>query len=214
MSHDYTFLFLYPIIPWVGVMALGYCLGRLYDVDYSVERRKRVLLQLGATCLVCFFILRCINIYGDPLPWTVQWEAGKTMLSFFNVEKYPPSLLFLCLTLGIALVLLGVLEGRNLNRSRPIILFGKVALFYYVVHIFVIHAVAMGAATLAGYPWQTMVFIGSSAKPSPLLVGNFGFRLGPIYIIWISVILFLYPFCMWWSSFKVRNKAKWWVSYV
>jgi uncharacterized membrane protein len=214
MSHDYSFQFLYPIIPWVGVMALGYCLGRLYDGNFSVEKRRKIMLQLGATGILFFFILRWINVYGDPLPWAAQLEVDKTVISFFNVEKYPPSLLFLCLTLGIALVLLGILEGRNLYRFRPIILYGKVALFYYVVHIFVIHAVALGAAMMAGYPWQTMIFIGSSAKPSPLLIGNFGFSLLPIYMIWISVVVFLYPFCRSWNSLKLRNKTKWWVSYV
>jgi uncharacterized membrane protein len=214
MGHDYSFLFLYPIIPWVGVMALGYCLGRLYDENFSTGKRASILLQLGATGIVLFFILRWVNVYGDPSPWTVQLEAAKTVISFFNVEKYPPSLLFLCLTLGAALVLLGVLEGRDLHRTRPIILFGKVALFYYVVHIFLIHAIALAAATIAGYPWQTMIFIGSSANPSPLLVGKFGFNLVQIYLIWISVIILLYPFCVGWNSFKLRNKGKWWVSYV
>jgi uncharacterized membrane protein len=214
MSHDYSFLFLYPIIPWMGVMALGYCLGRLYDQGYPVEERKKVILQMGIVSLLLFFVLRWINIYGDPKPWAQQEELSKTILSIFNVEKYPPSLLFLCLMLGVSLILLGLLEGQRLDRWKPITLFGKVSLFYYVVHIFAIHLVALIAVVAMDYPWHTMIFIGSLGTPSPLLKGNFGFNLGQTYLIWISIVVLLYPFCEYWNSFKLRNKGRWWVSYV
>jgi uncharacterized membrane protein len=195
-------------------MALGYCLGRLFDQDYSIQRRKKIMIRLGIGGIIAFLILRWINIYGDPLPWSNHVETSKTVMSFLNIEKYPPSFLFLSLMLGIALILLGMLEGANLLRYKKVTLFGRVALFSYVLHIFVIHFVALLAATMAGFPWQTMIFIGSSANPSPLLIGKFGFSLGWIYVIWISLIVFLYPFCVRWNSFKLRNKAKWWVSYV
>ena len=212
---NHYFRFLYPIIPWVGVMAVGFCFGRLYDPRYFIEKKKTLLLQFGSLSLITFVILRGLNIYGDPAPWTYQQKAGFSFLSFLNVEKYPPSLLYLCVTLGISLVLLGLLEGKNLDRLRPITLFGKVALFYYVAHIYTIHLLALVTVTLMGYPWQTMIFPeGPHNQAHPLIKGNFGFGLAVTYLIWISVVCFLYPLCVYWSAFKIRNKSKWWVSYV
>ena len=215
ITGAYYFRFLYPIIPWIGVMAAGFCFGRLYDQRYFNEKKKTLLLQLGSLSLIAFVILRGLNNYGDPTPWTEQQKAGFTILSFLNVEKYPPSLLFLCLTLGVSLVILGLLEGKNLDRVRPITLFGKVALFYYIAHIYTIHLLALVTVSLMGYPWQTMIFLeGPHNYAHPLIKGNFGFGLGVTYLIWISVVCFLYPLCVYWNSFKISNKTKWWVSYV
>ena len=212
---NHYFRFLYPIIPWIGVMAVGFCFGRLYDQRFFIPNRKTLLLQLGGFSLVTFTLLRVFNGYGDPTPWTYQQEAGFTILSFLNVEKYPPSLLFICLTLGISVVLLGLLEGKNLDRLRPITLFGKVALFYYVAHIYTIHLLALLMVSLMGYPWQTMIFLqGPHNQAHPLIKGSFGFNLGVTYLIWISVVCLLYPLCVYWNALKIRNKSKWWVSYV
>ncbi|QHT65247.1 hypothetical protein GXP67_00435 [Rhodocytophaga rosea] len=135
-------------------------------------------------------------------------------MSFFNLEKYPPSFLFLCLTLGIALLLLSGLEGRNLVRWQPITLFGKVALFYYILHLFAIHTLALLIVMLLGYPWQTMIFIGPTSQISPILQGKYGFDLVEIYLLWISIVSLLYPVCVSWYLLKNKNKSKWWVSYV
>jgi uncharacterized membrane protein len=214
LGHNYSFLFLYPLIPWFGIMALGYCLGKLYDQDYPAEKRKKILLQIGTASIITFFALRWLNIYGDPTPWAYQQSEGTTIMHFLNIEKYPPSLLFLCFTLGISILLLGLLEGRNLKSLEPITLFGKVPLFYYVVHVFAIHLLAVLAVVCLNFPWQTMIFIGSSAQPSPLLKGKFGFTLAEVYLLWVSTIFFLYPFCSYWLALKTRNRDKWWVSYV
>jgi uncharacterized membrane protein len=214
LDHNYSFLFLYPLIPWFGVMALGYCLGNLFDQDYPVEKRKKTLLQIGSASLLIFFALRWLNIYGDPTPWAYQQSAGTTILDFLNVEKYPPSFLFLCFTLGVSILLLGLLEGRNLQSLKSITLFGKVPLFYYVAHIFAIHLLAVLAVVCLGFPWQTMIFIGSSGQPSPLLKGKFGFALAEVYMLWVSIIFLLYPLCKYWHTLKTRNTDKWWASYV
>jgi len=214
LGNNYSFRFLYPLIPWIGVMALGYCLGRLYDKSYAVENKKQVLLQLGLLSLTTFLLLRLFNTYGDPTPWTIQRELSVTVLSFFNVEKYPPSLDFLCLTLGVALVLLGILEEKELDGWRSVTLFGKVALFYYVIHIYAIHLLALATVSLMGYPWQTMIFIGHHGQAHPLIKGSYGFSLGITYLIWISIVCILYPLCVYWNSLKIKNKSKWWVSYV
>lgn len=214
LGHGYRFNSLYPLIPWAGVMALGYCLGRLYDVDFSSDRRRELLLILGALSLFIFMMLRLINRYGDPLPWSMQSEWSFSVMSFFNLQKYPPSLLYLLATLGISLLLLGLLEGREVTAWKPVSLFGKVALFYYVAHVYLIHLLAMTAAVLTGFSWRSMIFPGAFAKGTPELVGRYGFNLVQVYILWISVVLLLYPLCVFWNALKRRNKEKWWVSYV
>ncbi|HYI78061.1 MAG TPA: heparan-alpha-glucosaminide N-acetyltransferase domain-containing protein [Chryseolinea sp.] len=213
LGNGYVFAVLYPIIPWVGVMALGYCFGILYDRDYSAENRRAMLSQLGIVCLIIFFTLRTSNVYGDPNPWTKQAEIGSTFMSFLNLEKYPPSLLFLSVTLGISLLLLAAMEGKNLSKWKPLTLFGKVALFYYVAHIFLIHLLAMLAATLTGYSWHSMIFPGPPAQGSTLLNG-YGFSLWEVYAVWVLVIFLLYPLCVYWNALKIRNMKKWWVSYI
>jgi uncharacterized membrane protein len=213
-NDNYSFLFVYPIVPWVGVMSLGYCLGSLYTTSISSSERKKRLYQLGISSLAAFLLLRLINVYGDPLPWSHHQHLSTTIMSFFNLEKYPPSMLFLCLTVGISLILLGFLEGRNLEFWKPITLFGKVALFYYVLHILLIHLMAVVAVLYQGYPFHIMIFIGSNNQASPLLKGKFGFSLPQIYALWIFIVIMLYPFCTWWKQFKSNNKSKWWVSYL
>ena len=214
LDATHSFLFLYPLVPWVGVMALGYLLGRLYDEDWSVERRRPVLAMLGAGSLAAFVLLRWVNIYGDPSPWAHQATPSLTAMSFLSLEKYPPSLDYLALTLGVALLVLAAVEGRSLERLRPVATFGKVALFYYVLHLFVIHLAASVAVARAGFPLRTMVFPGSQTTPSPLLKGKFGFTLAETWAIWACIVFLLYPFCAAWNSFKARHKAAWWVSYV
>jgi len=213
MDDGYSFLMLYPLVPWIGVMALGYCFGHLYGADYTVQRRRRIILQIGIGGLVLFFVLRWINVYGDPQPWSHFEKTSTTVMAFFNVQKYPPSLIYLCLMLGVSLTVLGLTEGKVLKGARPVVVFGKVALFYYVLHIAVIHLVAMAAVVLAGYSWKTMIFAGINGA-SPELKGHFGFSVAGTYAIWIGVVLFLYPFCNYWNNFKSRHKDKWWVSYV
>lgn len=211
LGNGYAFNFLYPILPWTGVIALGFCTGRLYDEGFSPGKRKRILMQLSGASLALFLVLRGINVYGDPVPWSLQTSLSGTIMSFFNVAKYPPSLLFILSTLGISFLLLALLEGRE---TRAIV-FGKVALFYYVMHLIVIHLLALVVVVVSGYSWKTMIFYGPVASGSPELVKeNFGFGLVELYLAWMVVILMLYPICDWWKSVKARNKGKWWVSYV
>jgi uncharacterized membrane protein len=214
LGNGYGFAILYPIIPWAGVMALGYCLGVLYNSNLTSETRRAVLSQIGIICLIVFFTLRTGNVYGDPVPWSKQTEISNTIMSYFNLEKYPPSLLYLSATLGISLLLLAVMEGKSLRRWRRVTLFGNVALFYYVAHIFLIHVLAVLAAVVMGYSWQSMIFPGSIAKGTTALNGSYGFDLWVVYLVWIIVVVLLYPVCVYWNAFKIRNKAKWWVSYL
>jgi uncharacterized membrane protein len=203
-------LVLYPLIPWVGVLAAGYCLGAVYQ--WEAERRRRFLFRLGAASLAGFIVLRGLNIYGDPSRWEVQKNALYTALSFLNVTKYPPSLLFLLMTLGAALVALPWFEQRGEGfLSRIMITFGRVPLFFYIGQWLVAHGLAVLVGYLAGQPiaWQ---FVGLMDQPRPN-PGNLGFPLWVVYVFWLVGLLLLYPLCRWFAEVK-RRRRDWWLSYL
>jgi uncharacterized membrane protein len=202
----------YPILPWVGVMLLGYCFGILYQAPYDAEKRRKILVSLGSGMIVLFIVIRFINMYGDPAPWSSQQAPVFTFLSFLNVTKYPPSLLYVLMTLGPAILFLAFAEGIRGWLARAIIVLGRVPLFYYVLHIYLIHLFAMLAAVLLGYAPSTMVF-NMWINNSPELKG-FGFSLGVVYLVWISLVALLYPLCKWFEKYKADHKNQWWLSYL
>lgn len=185
---------LYPLIPWIGVMAAGYGLGPVMQL--APQKRQRLLLALGAVITLGFVVLRATNFYGDPAPWTAQATPLATALSFVNCEKYPPSLLFLMMTLGPALMLLGAFaywRGRLAGWLRT---FGQVPFFFYVAHIYLIHALAVAAAfAMTGIVFQ---------RP------ELGFGLPAVYGVWLVVIVLLYPLCRRFAGFKERREEWWW----
>jgi uncharacterized membrane protein len=203
-------LVLYPLIPWIGVLTAGYCFGAIYE--WEAERRQRFLFRLGAALLVGFILLRGINLYGDPNRWSGQKNALFTVLSFLNVTKYPPSLLFLLMTLGTAIIALPWLERRNDGRVALIfITFGRVPLFFYIGQWLMAHGLAVLVSYLAGKPvgW---LFAGLLEQPRPN-PGNLGFSLWVVYLFWLVGLLFLYPLCRWFAEVKRRRKD-WWLSYL
>jgi len=203
-------LLLYPLIPWVGVLAAGYCFGAVYQ--WEAERRQRMLLKLGAGLLLGFVVLRGLNVYGDPSRWSVQGNAWFTVLSFLNVSKYPPSLLFLLLTLGAAMLGLRWFERAGAGYlSRIFITFGRVPMIFYVGQWLTAHSLAVLAGYLAGQPvgW---LFVGPLDQPRPN-PGNLGFSLWVVYVAWLTGILLLYPLCRWFAEVKRRRKD-WWLSYL
>jgi uncharacterized membrane protein len=197
---------LYPLIPWAGVMAAGYALGPVFLMDANT--RRRLLLDLGVAITAAFIVLRLSNVYGDPAGWAVQETALSTVLSMLNVEKYPPSLLYLMMTLGPALMLLAVFEGARGDLARWVTTFGRVPLLYYVAHIFLIHALAVVLAlvTLGDATW----LLGGlpSAKPP-----GYGLPLLGVYAVWLLVVVALYPLCAWFAQLK-RRRSEWWWSYL
>lgn len=200
----------YPLVPWVGVMAAGYAFGTLYQS--TPERRRRVLVALGAAFVCAFVVLRALNIYGDPQPWAAQARGALfTLLSFLNVTKYPPSLLFLLMTLGPALIALALFEraGRRGALSRVFINFGRVPLFFYVLQWVTAHGLAVLVGYLAGRPvaWQ---FASFADKPRP---NPHAFDLWVVYVFWAVGLLLLYPLCRWFAGVKQRRKD-WWLSYL
>ena len=197
----------YPLIPWVGVTAVGYGLGQVYL--WPAERRRAFLLRLGLALCAAFVALRALNLYGDPAPWSPQASAVRTALSFLRTVKYPPSLLFLLMTLGPALLLLGALDRGTPALLRPALVFGRVPLFYYVMHMPLIHLVAVGVC-LARYGTAHWMF----ESPRPDLIPftpppGWGFDLPVVYLVWLAVVLALYPLCRWFAAVKQRSDAPW-----
>lgn len=207
-----TISIFYPIIPWVGVMALGYCFGSLYQSGFDARLRKKWLLYLGIGSVALFFITRGINVYGDPIPWSVQKNNTFTMMSFLNVHKYPPSLLFLFITIGPGFLFLYVTESIKNKITDFFLVFGRVPFFYYVVHVFVIHLSALVIHTLLGGNWRDLILDVSIFETNTL--STYGYPLYVVYLVWIIVVLLLYPLCKKYMQYKVNNKDKWWLSYL
>jgi uncharacterized membrane protein len=204
----------YPVVPWVAVMAAGFSAGPLFLLEPHV--RRRVLLRLGTALIVGFVLLRAMNVYGDPQPWSVQPSAVFTVLSFFRATKYPPSLAFLLMTLGPALLFLAYLDRRGLRASHPLVVLGRVPLFYYVLHFFALHVVASTFAWLRyGTASFTFLFnpLPSMGGPATLFPQGFGYPLWVTYAVWIAIVALLYPLCRWFAEFKARRRD-WWLSYV
>jgi uncharacterized membrane protein len=204
---------LYPLIPWIGVMSLGYCLGTLYDNSFSAARRRKLLLSYGIAATLLFIALRYTNWYGDPFTWSQQPRGTSfTVLSFLVLQKYPPSLLYLLVTLGPALIFLSFTERANGWLSKQVQVIGRVPMFYYLVHIYLIHLAAMLAAELtAGYDWSSMVLT-NWVSFEPKLRG-FGYSLGATYLVWFGLVVLLYLMCRWYDRYK-RSHKHWWLSYL
>ncbi len=212
ISPDHMIAFYYPIIPWIGVIVLGYCFGNIYQRGFSIELRKKWLLTLGFGTIALFFILRGINIYGDMVPWSTQKDTVFTILSFFKVTKYPPSLLFLLITLGPAFLFLYATENIKNKLSDFFLVFGRVPFFYYVLHVFVIHLTALIVLLILGENWKDMIFDAASFTTNKM--ANYGYSLTVVYIVWIAIVLLLYPISKKYMIYKANNRDKWWLSYL
>lgn len=202
----------YPLVPWMGVMAAGYCAGRVYRLPR--ERRHALLLRLGFVLSVAFVVVRGVNLYGDPRPWGPQSTGIRTVLSFLNTTKYPPSLAFLLMTLGPALIFLAWAERRGVGEKHPLLVFGRVPLFYFVVHIPLIHAAAI-ALTWLRYGTAPFLFVPPPTLGTPRAVfpADYGWDLWVVYGVTAFVVIALYPLCAWLSRLKARRRD-WWLSYV
>ena len=194
LGHGVNLYVLYPLIPWIGVMAAGYLLGPAMQLEG--QARQRLLFTLGAAVTLGFIVLRSSNLYGDPAPWTAQETLLSTVLSFLNCEKYPPSLLYLMMTLGPALMLLASFEHVRGTFARLLATFGQVPFFYYVIHIYLIHALAVATALAT-----------SGALTSTPAIG---LSLPGIYFVWLLVLVLLYPICRWFAELKERGSGWWW----
>lgn len=184
-------------------MAAGYGLGPW--MERPVAERRRLLLRLGAGLTAAFVALRALNVYGDPHPWRAQARAGFTALSFLDCEKYPPSLLYLLMTLGPALLAWGALSGRDLSRARPVVTFGRVPLFYYVLHLPLLHA--MAGAWLLARGGMAAIDAAHRTRTGP------GGGLPAVYAGWALALVMLWPLCRWFDAVKTRHRGARWTKY-
>jgi len=191
---------------------LGYCFGKIYEPSFDSTRRKKILMQGGFGLIVFFILLRFLNIYGNPFQWSVQNNLLFTILSFLNVHKYPPSLLFMCITIGPALLFLSVFENSNNKLTRAITIYGRVPFFYYVLHFYMLHILCMILFLSRGHSFSeaTPPIFGI---PFRFMISGEGYSLTIVYVIWISLIIVLYPLCKWFSEYK-KKKSYWWLSYL
>lgn len=200
---------IYPVLPWIGVMALGYYFGNFYEKNTSPERRKRLFNALGFGAIGLFIIVRYFNFYGDTGLWKSFGNVTQTMMSFFDLNKYPPSFLFLLATLSGTFFFLANAEKWKGKLVDFFTVFGRVPFFYYILHLYLIRLLSMLFAELSGFGWEMMV-----QNTVEVELGDFGYNLAIVYLIWIGIILMLYPACKWYDGYKSRNRDKWWLSYL
>jgi len=202
----------YPIVPWAAVMSLGYYFGTFYDSTFDPGKRKRLFNIIGICALLLFILLRITNFYGDSILYKDYETTAKDLISFFNPSKYPPSLLYLLMTLGTALLFLANAEKLKGKVVDFFSTFGRVPFFYYILHLYLIHLIALLFAGLSGFSWDSYILTTWMTNASALK--GFGFPLWVVYAVWIAVILLLYPLCKKFDTYKQSHKEKWWLSYL
>ena len=201
LGPNFSIFTAYPLIQWLGIMLAGFACGEFFDL--SSEIRKKIFLRIGLAALSLFVIIRFINIYGDPSSWSMQKSPLFTFLSFINLTKYPPSLLFILLFLGIAFLVLFTSEKINNRFSNILSVYGKVPLFYFIIHLFIIHSLMFAMLYIQGFSNKDLLF-GAFKNGRPETGG--GVQLPLIYLIWLSVVLLLYPLCKLFGGYKSQHK--------
>jgi uncharacterized membrane protein len=210
--HGINFVTAYPVLPWIGVMAGGYCLGTIFEWDG--HRRRSFLMRIGLALAAAFVVLRAVNIYGDPVRWSHHVGLAFTVMSFLNTTKYPPSLDFLLMTLGPALIVMAWLERFHFRFTNPLLVFGRVPFFYYGAHLLLAHLIAIGM-NFVRYGAKSFLLIAppSMGSPGERFPPNYGFPLWTVYAVWVVVLLLLYPACLWFARLKQR-RHDWWLAYL
>ncbi len=208
ISPHFVILAGYPLIPWLGIMLVGYAFGQL--MEWPIDQRKPLVLRIGLGALLLFMLLRFLNGYGDPAPWSAQKTGLLTFLSFINVTKYPPSLLYALLMLGLMLVFLSTVDGKENALTRIFTVYGKVPMFYYIIHWYLVHLSMIGMSLLQGYSLADI-------PSGPLNFGRpegAGISLGLVYVVWLGLVIFLYPLCNWYGKYKAAHTEISWLRYV
>ncbi len=212
ISDSHTIMFFYPALPWIATMALGYVFGGLFTKEFSPDLRKKRLLQIGLSAFALFLVLRGINVYGDMNPWSQQRDLTFTFLSFLKVTKYPPSLLYLLVTLGPTIALLAFLENFRGKVADFLIAFGRVPFFFYIVHILFIHLLALIVHVAMGGEAEMLV-ITIETLTTDKMVG-YGYPLWVTYVLWVLVVFALYFPCRWYMNYKANHRDNKWLTYL
>ncbi|GAB4016978.1 DUF1624 domain-containing protein [Spirosoma migulaei] len=208
VGPSFALLVGYPLIPWLGIMLVGFACGSL--MEQPIDDRKPLLFRIGLGALVLFVLLRFLNLYGDPAPWAAQKDGLFTFLSFMNVTKYPPSLLYDLATLGLMLVFFSVIDGVSNTFTRWMTVYGKVPMFYYILHWYLVHISMLVMSFLQGYSFADI-------PSGPLNFGRpegAGISLGGVYAVWFGLVLLLYPACKWYGRYKAEHPEIGWLRYV
>ena len=211
LDKSHVFIIVYAFVPWTGVMLLGYCLGKLFTAKVEPAKRRKILLQMGLGLWALFLILRVVNNYGDPVPWSKQPRGDVfTFLSFINVNKYPPSLDFLAITIGGGLIALALFEYTKSRFWELLRVFGRVPMFYYILHLYLIHLIGVVVFFAEGFSISQII---TPNNPFYFRPSEFGFGLPGVYMVWVVVVLILYPLCKKYDHYKSTHR-QWWLSYL
>jgi uncharacterized membrane protein len=197
--------FTYPLLPWIGVMLLGFGTAGIFELP--PERRKRLLITTGVAASAAFVVIRASGVYGDPNPWRWDASATRTLIDFFNTTKYPPSLLFLLMTLGPAGILCALAERVPALISAPLVTFGRAPFAFYVAHLYLLHAGSIVVGMAQGFE------AGQFLTVFQFFPKGYGFGLPGVYLVWVLAVLALYPLCRWVTAVKERRRD-WWLSYL
>jgi uncharacterized membrane protein len=203
-----SIVFAYPILPWMGILFAGYACGKIFILPGEVRKKK--LRDLGLIALGLFILLRAINLYGDPSKWSMQKNAVYTFLSFINVSKYPPSLLYTLVMTGLLLIFLAYIEGRGNGFTRVVSVYGKVPMFYYLIHWNIIHLLMVAMVFLEGFRADQFIFGAFQFGRPP----GSGISLWMVYLVWLAVVASLYPLCTWYGKYKADHPEKRWLRFL
>ena len=208
VTNNYSIVTVYGLLPWFGIMCFGYGLGYIFKSDFNTALRKKTLLRLSVFMLLAFVAIRFLNGYGDPNPYSAQQTALFTILSFIDVSKYPPSLLYTLLMLGPALLFLAFLENTKTYLTQKLQVFGSVPFYFYIIHIYAIHLLVIPLFFMQGFTVADII-----QKPFWFRPDNLGVGLIGVYFVWILLVIALYPLCKRYKNFKATRKH-WWLSYL
>ncbi len=202
----------YPFLSWTGLMMLGYCCGKIFT-QFESTKRNKILLWLGISLLVFFVALRAANSYGNPFQWSHQKNVLYSFFSFMDVFKYPPSLLYMCVTIGPGLIFLALIKNTQGHFAKIMIVYGRVPMFFYILHFYVLHILAIILFFSRGHTLAEGI-TGIEGFPIKFLIPGEGYSLWVVYAVWIAVVAALYPLCRWYDRYKTNHKEKWWLSYL
>ncbi len=211
LSKDFKLLIFYPFLPWAGLMIAGYCFGRLL---YKTEgaNRKKMLVWMGLSITLFFILVRALDFYGDPDVLTDTDQPLNSVYSFLETNKYPPSLLYMCMTIGPALLFMALFDKARGRIAKMISVYGRVAFFYYILHFFLIHFISMMLFLIRGNSFSEGISK-DGMMPNFIKPGE-GYNLWIVYLFWIAIVVMLYPVCKWYDMYKRNHKEKWWLSYL
>jgi uncharacterized membrane protein len=211
IDKNHFIFIVYSFAPWTGVMMLGYCFGKLFRNNVDAAWRRKMLLRIGTGLILLFIVIRLLKGYGDPVPYSQQPRGAIfTFLSFLNVNKYPPSLAFLSMTIGTAMIFLALIENVQNKLTGFFRVYGRVPMFYYILHFYIIHTVAIAVFFAEGFSVNE---ISTPGNPFNFKPPGFGFGLLGVYAVWLFVFLVLYPLCKKYDRYKSTHQ-KWWLSYL